>query len=54
MERADAALEACPQGRSAVLYLTGDLAGDEAASALLKAHPCETWLRYCRELLAEE
>ena len=54
VERAYAALEACPQGRSAVLYLTGDLAGDEAASALLKAHPCETWLRYCRELLAEE
>ena len=53
-EKAYAALEGCPQGRSAVLYLTGDLAGDPAASALLKAHTCDVWLKYCRELLREE
>ena len=54
IEKAYAALEGCPQGRSAVLYLTGDLAGDPAASALLKAHTCDVWLKYCRELLREE
>ena len=54
IERAYTALEGCPQGRSAVLYLTSDLAGDEAASALLKAHPSEIWLKYGRELLSEE
>ena len=54
IEKAYAVLERCPQGRSAVLYLTSDMAGDEAVSALLKAHPCEIWLKYCRELLSEK
>ena len=47
-------LEQAPQGRSAVLYLTSDLGGDDATSAVLKEHECPVWLRWCRELLSEE
>ena len=47
-------LELCPRGRSALLYLTTDLGGDEALSELLRDYECEPWLRYGRELLKEE
>ncbi len=46
-------LEACPQGRSALLYLTTDLGKDEATSDLLRQHPSPSWLRWCRELLGD-
>lgn len=48
-----AILEACPQGRSALLYLTADLSGDEDASSLLQGRDCPAWLRWGREVLAE-
>ena len=54
IEEAYAVLEKCPRGRSAVLYLTTDLGSDDALGALLRERPCEPWLRYSRELLAEE
>ena len=53
VEDAYAVLELCPQGRSALLYLTTDLGGDPSVGELLEAHPCETWMRYNQELLAE-
>ena len=49
-----AVLEKCPRGRSALLYLTTDLGGDDALSQLLQQYECEPWLRYSRELLQEE
>ena len=54
IEKAYAVLEKCPRGRSALLYLTTDLGGDEALSALLQERECEPWLRYSRELLTED
>ena len=47
-------LEKCQRGRSALLYLTTDLGGDEAISALLREYESSPWLRYSRELLKEE
>ena len=54
IEKAYAVLEKCPRGRSALLYLTTDLGGDEALSALLQERECKPWLRYSRELLTED
>jgi len=53
VEEAYRILELCPQGRSALLYLTTDLGGDPNAGELLEKHPCPVWLRYSRELLSE-
>ncbi len=47
-------LELCPRGRSALLYLTTDLGGDDALGQLLQQYECEPWLHYSRELLQEE
>ena len=54
IEDAYRVLERCPQGRSAMLYLTTDLGSDAACAALLKERECPVWLRCCRELLSEE
>ncbi len=45
-ESAYMALERCPQGRSALLYLTSDLAASKPCAALLAAHPCERYEKY--------
>ena len=49
-----AVLEKCPRGRSALLYLTTDLGGDDALGQLLQQYECAPWLHYSRELLQEE
>ena len=54
IDRAYAVLEKCPQGRSALLYLTGDLGGEAATEELLRDHSSPVWLRWCRELLSAE
>lgn len=54
VEEAYRVLEACPQGRSAVLFFTTDLGSDPAAEDLLRSHECPVWLRHCRELLSGE
>ncbi len=53
IEEAYRVLEACPQGRSALLYLTTDLGGEESTAELLRRHASPVWLRWCRELLGE-
>ena len=50
VETAYRVLEQCPQGRSALLYLTNDLAASEPCAALLKAHPSEAFDRYQAQL----
>ena len=39
-------LERCPQGRSALLYLTSDLAASKPCAELLEAHPSVTFDQY--------
>ena len=46
IEAAYRALEVCPQGRSAVLYLTSDLAASEACAALLAEYSSTSFERY--------
>lgn len=53
IETAYAILGSCPQGRSALLYLTTDLGGDGDTAALLQNHDAPAWLRWGREVLAE-
>ena len=53
VEEAYRVLEQCPQGRSALLYLTTDLGGDPAAGELMEAHPSPTWMRYNQDLITE-
>ena len=50
IENAYQVLEASPQSRSSLLYLTTDLTGDADTSQILQAHPAASWLRCCREL----
>ena len=50
VERAYRALEGCPQGRSALLYLTSDLAASAPCAQLLSEHPSERFERYRREI----
>lgn len=50
VEAAYAALEACPQGRSALLYLTSDLAASKPCAELLEAHPSVTFDQYRKEI----
>ena len=54
IETAYQVLESCPQGRSALLYLTTDLSGDPDTSSLLANHDAPAWLRWGRELLVQE
>ena len=53
VEEAYRVLEQCPQGRSALLYLTTDLGGDPATGELMEKHPSPAWMRYNQELLSE-
>ena len=50
VEKAYHLLEKCPQGRSALLYLTNDLTASKPCEAILKAHTVEAYERYRREL----
>lgn len=50
IEAAYRVLEACPEGRSARLYLTHDLAAAPHCAALLREFPSEAWQRYREEL----
>ena len=50
VETAYQVLEKCLQGRSALLYLTNDLAASEPCAALLKAQPSEAFDRYQAQL----
>ena len=52
VESAYAVLEACPQGRSARLYLTSDLAASPACAALLDEHPSQAYQKYLDEIEA--
>ena len=45
-------LEQCPQGRSALLYLTSDLAASKPCADLLAAHPSDAYERYKKEIQA--
>jgi hypothetical protein len=49
-ESAYRALERCPQGRSALLYLTSDLAASKPCAELLAAHPSASFEKYRREI----
>jgi len=49
-EAAFEALEACPRGRSARLYLAYDLAASAACAAILEAHPSPRFERYRGEI----
>ena len=42
----------CPQGRSALMYLTSDLAASKPCAALLAEHPCEHYEKYLGEIEA--
>lgn len=53
IERAYSILETCPQGRSALLYLTTDLGGDGDTAALLQNYDAPAWLHWGREVLSE-
>ena len=46
------ALQACPQGTSALLYLTNDLSASDACAALLKRFRCEAYEEYLKKLEA--
>ena len=50
IEEAYQVLERCPQGRSAILYLTYDLAASPACGEILSAHPSPAHGKYLREL----
>ena len=52
IEAAYRALEGCPQGRSAQLYLTSDLVASEACAGLMAECPSPSFERYRRELEA--
>ena len=52
VERAYRVLEGCPQGRSALLYLTSDLAASAPCAQLLSAHPSARFEKYRREIEA--
>jgi len=52
VETAFEALEACPQGQSARLYLASDLAASDACATLLKAHPSRRFEKYRTEIEA--
>ena len=52
VEAAYRALEACPQGRSARLYLTSDLTASDACAALLADYPSESFEKYRGEIEA--
>ena len=52
IEAAYRALEACPQGRSARLYLTSDLAASEACAALLAECPSPSFEKHRGEIEA--
>lgn len=52
VEAAYRALEACPEGRSARLYLTSDLSASEACAALLADYPSPSFERYRGEIEA--
>ena len=52
VEQAYQALERCPQGRSALLYLTSDLAASAPCARLLSEHPSESFERYRKEIEA--
>ena len=43
-------LELCPNGRSALLYLTNDLAASASCAELLAAHPSAAYEAYLREI----
>ena len=43
-------LEHCPEGRSALLYFTNDLAHSEEISAVLERYPQESYERYAKEI----
>ena len=49
-EAAYRALECCPQGRSALLYLTSDLAASKPCAELLAAYPSASFEKYRREI----
>ena len=53
-EEAYAVLEHCPQGRSALLYLTGDLSGDPDCERIVSAQRIDAYEQYCAELLTQE
>ena len=50
VERAYRVLEACPQGRSALLYLASDLSASVPCSEVLKRWPSDRHARYAAEL----
>ena len=50
VEMAYRVLEACPQGRSALLYLASDLAASEPCGELLARWPSDRHGRYVAEL----
>ena len=52
VEAAYRVLEQCPQGRSALLYLTSDLAASKPCADLLTAHPSAAFERYIKEIQA--
>lgn len=52
VEAAYRALEACPQGRSARLYLTSDLAASDACAAVLREYPSASFEKYRGEIEA--
>ena len=52
VEQAYRVLEACPQGRSAALYLANDLQASGACAALLSAYPSAAHARYLGEIEA--
>ncbi len=52
VEDAYQALERCPQGRSAILYLTSDLVASKPCAELLSKHPSARFEGYRREVEA--
>ena len=46
-------LKSCPQGRSAALYLTSDLAASPCCMEVLAACPCAEYAEYAREMAIE-
>ena len=50
VEAAYQALELCPEGRSAILYLTSDLAASKPCAELLSKHPSARFEGYRREI----
>jgi len=53
IEAAYGALEKCPQGRSALLYMTSDLSASKPCADLLAAHRSEDYERYQQQIEAK-